>query len=138
VQTREIFYPVLVLAFWTFLVLALVPVARFRSAFRGEVRPNDFKYGESSKVPDQVSVPNRNYMNLLEMPVLFYTVCVLLYVTGGASSAAVACAWGYVGLRVVHSLIHLTYNNVIHRLSAFALSNLVLLGLWVVAATHVA
>ena len=40
-------------------------------------------------------------------------------------------AWTYVGLRAVHSVIHVTYNNVMHRLSAFALSNIVLGLFWV-------
>ena len=35
------------------------------------------------------------------------------------------------GLRAIHSLIHVTYNNVMHRLAAFALSNLVLAVFWV-------
>jgi hypothetical protein len=34
-------------------------------------------------------------------------------------------------LRVIHSLVHLTYNNVIHRLSVFAASNVVLAGMWI-------
>jgi hypothetical protein len=46
--------------------------------------------------------------------------------------------WPYVGLRVIHSIIHLTYNHMMHRLIFFALSNLVLIGLWVMAATQVA
>jgi hypothetical protein len=40
-------------------------------------------------------------------------------------------AWSYVALRVIHSLIHLTYNTVMHRLTVFAVSNFVLGGLWV-------
>jgi len=40
-------------------------------------------------------------------------------------------AWLYVASRIAHSLVHLTYNNVIHRLAAFSASNLVLLLLWV-------
>jgi hypothetical protein len=41
----------------------------------------DFKFGESARVPGNVSVPNRNLMNLLELPVLFYVACLTLYVT---------------------------------------------------------
>ncbi len=33
-------------------------------------------------------------------------------------------------LRIVHSLVHLSYNNVIHRLAVFAASNLVVVGMW--------
>ena len=71
-----------------------------------------FKYGESATVPGYVCIPNRNYMNLLEVPVLFYVACLLLYVTDGTSTALVALAWAYVALRVLHSLIHLSYNHV--------------------------
>jgi hypothetical protein len=76
-------------------------------------------------------------MNLLELPMLFYVVCVILYVTAGGSRLAVFVAWSYVALRVVHSLIHLTYNHVLHRLAAFTLSNAALVSLWVIAGEHV-
>jgi hypothetical protein len=102
------------------------------------VTADDFKFGESAAVPAAVSIPNRNYMNLLEAPVLFYVACLVLFVTAGASPLAVALAWAYVALRVVHSVIHLSYNHVMHRLTAFAFSNAVLVALWVAAAMHVA
>jgi hypothetical protein len=57
---------------------------------------------------------------------------VAFYVTHTVDALAVNLAWGYVALRALHSLIHLSYNNVIHRLSFFALSNFVLMALWVV------
>jgi hypothetical protein len=132
--TLAILYPVFALACWTSLVLLQIPIARFRAGARREIRADDFKYGESASVPAYVRIPNRNYMNLLEIPVLFYVVCLLSYVTGGASPLMLAMAWAYVALRVVHSLIHLSYNNVMHRLMAFASSNLLLIALWVLAA----
>jgi hypothetical protein len=70
-------------------------------------------------------------MNLLEIPLLFYVACITLYVTRHVDAPAVWLAWAYVALRAVHSLVHLTYNNVIHRLVVFALSNVILLALWV-------
>lgn len=134
----EILNPVIALAAWTFLVLLLIPFVRVRSVRRREIGPNDFKFGESPAVPPSVSIPNRNYMNLLELPMLFYVVCVVLYVTAGTSPLTVMVAWTYVALRVVHSLIHLSYNRVIHRLSVFALSNAALGSLWVMAGLHIA
>lgn len=134
----NIFFPMLTLATWTGLVLLLVPLTRVRAALSGEVVADDFKFGESASVPARVSIPNRHYMNLLEAPMLFYVVCLALYVAGGVSAFAIACAWAYVAARLVHSLIHLTYNNVIHRLTAFGLSNTVLIALWVYLGVHVA
>jgi hypothetical protein len=127
------------LALLTFLVLMLVPVRRFRAAFAGQLGADDFRYGESSRVPGDVSIPNRNYMNLLELPMLFYVVCVLNYVTGvTVSTTTLALAWTYVGLRALHTAVHLTYNNVMHRLAMFAASNVVLAALWIAFFLHVA
>ena len=126
-----ILYPMVALAALTFVVLLLIPAARFRAAARGQVKARDFRYGESANVPGEVSLPNRNMMNLLELPMLFYVVCIAFYVTGTGNAAVVYLAWAYVALRAAHSAIHLTYNNVFHRLTAFAASNVVLVILWV-------
>lgn len=125
-----IFLPMCALAAWTFAVLMLVPIARFRAAARGQVNAGDFRFGESARVPGAASLPNRNFMNLLELPMLFYAVCVALYVTLNVDAAAVALAWLYFALRVAHSLVHLTYNNVFHRLGFYAASAVVLAFMW--------
>ncbi len=125
-----IFAPMGAMALLTFAVLLLVPIRRFRAAFAGQVTAEDFKLGESVAVPPQVSIPNRNYMNLLELPTLFFPVCLMFYVTHRVGGAVVWTAWAFVALRVLHSLIHLTYNNVFHRLSAFAAANVALAALW--------
>jgi hypothetical protein len=130
-EPAQILLPMVGLAALTFVVLLLIAFARFRAAARGQVTARDFRYGESSNVPGEVSLPNRNLMNLLELPVLFYVVCLAFFVTGKVDALAVVLAWTYVALRAAHTVIHLTYNNVFHRLSAFAASNVVLLALWI-------
>jgi len=126
----SILFPMVALATLTFAVLLLIPVRRFRAGFAGLVRTDDFKYGESARVPPEVGIPNRNMMNLLELPMLFYVACLTYLVIGHVNEFALALAWIYVGLRVVHSAIHVTYNRVRHRLIAFALSNVVLVMYW--------
>jgi len=126
-----ILWPVGALAILTFSVLMAVPYRRFRAGFAHQVRVEDFRYGESANVPGEVSIPNRNYMNLLESPNLFYVACIVLYVTDLVDAPAVAMAWLYVGLRIAHSIVHLTYNKVMHRMMAFAASTTVLLALWI-------
>lgn len=132
-EQSAIFAPVLALIIWTMLVLLLMPYRRFKALFEGRVTADDFKLGESSRVPPEVTIPNRNYMNLLEAPVLFYAACFIVYLLHGVGLSAIILAWLYFSCRVVHSLIHLTYNNVEHRVILFAASNFVLLGIWVVA-----
>jgi hypothetical protein len=125
------FRPVGVLAVWTLLVYMLVGISRIRAVRGRRVSPKAFLYGESPEVPPDVSLPNRNLMNLLEAPVLFYVVCICLYATRHVNRGVVTLAWIYVGLRIAHSLIHLTTNRVPHRLLAFAASNFVLVALWI-------
>ncbi|HTT97161.1 MAG TPA: MAPEG family protein [Rhizomicrobium sp.] len=126
----QIFYPMGALALLTFLVLALIPIRRFRAGFAGRIVPDDFKFGESQNVPSDVSIPNRAYMNLLELPMLFYVLCLMLFVSGRVDAMFLNLAWSYVALRAIHSLIHVTYNNVYHRLIIFSLSNVVLIVTW--------
>jgi hypothetical protein len=135
-RNPAILHPMFALAAWTLLVLLLIPLVRARAARRREIVIDDFRDGESANVPAAVRIPNRNYMNLLELPMLFYIVCLVLYVTGGASSIAIAIGWAFVAFRVVHSIIHLTYNRVLHRLAAFTAANVSLVLLWAIAAAH--
>jgi len=134
---EAIFLPVIALAALTFTVLSLVPLRRFRAAFARQVTVDDFALGESARVPAHVALANRNYMNLLELPVLFYVVCGALFVTGQVDGLALGIAWAFVAIRAAHSLVHLTYNKVFHRLTLFAISNVVLAVLWIVFAVRV-
>ncbi|MGN6514639.1 MAG: MAPEG family protein [Rhizomicrobium sp.] len=128
----SIFAPMAALIALTFLVLTLIPVRRFRAGFAGEITGEDFRFGESARVPGHVSIPNRNYMNLLELPMLFYVLSLALYATHTVTALEVGLAWGYVGLRYAHSAVHLTMNHIFTRLSIFAASNVVLGVGWVV------
>lgn len=115
----------------TTMTMVLVGLRRVSAARQGRVKARDFRYGESAGVPGDVAIFNRNYMNLLEMPLLFYVACLMYQVAGAVDSVALALAWGYVALRAIHSAVHLTYNNVLHRLAAFSTSNVVLIVYWV-------
>jgi len=128
----EILWPMGSLALLTFCVLGLMPIRRVGAVWKKELTSDDFRYGESTRVSGYVCIPNRAMMNLLELPVLFYVICVMSYMTDSVGSLILYSAWIYVGLRFAHTAIHLTYNNVVHRLIAFAASNFVLIGMWVI------
>jgi hypothetical protein len=120
-----------VLAMWTLTVLLLIPIARFKASRAGQVTAEDFRFGESGTVPDATRLPNRNFMNLLEVPVLFYLACLVTVLLGLGDAWMLALAWVYVGLRIVHSLIHLRLRHcVVSRLAVFALSNVVVSLMW--------
>ena len=63
-----------------------------------------------------------NFRNLFEIPVLFFAVCAALAITDSVTPLQLVLAWLYVGLRAVHSFIHVTYNRVMHRFSVYVAS----------------
>jgi len=126
-----IFQPMGALVALTFLVLANVPLRRFRAVGAKTVTRDDFKFGESARVPGEVSIPNRNLMNLLELPILFYVLCLTLFVSGRVTELQLWLAWIYVALRAAHSLVHLTFNQIVVRLLLFAVSTFVLMTMWI-------
>ena len=117
----------LTLMVWTMIVLLLILLARVRAVLAGKVGIHDFSHGESARVPPEAHLPNRAFMNLLEVPLLFYVLCLMMVLAQQVDGITLALAWAYVALRGLHTLIQLSYNRVLHRLLAFALSNAVLL-----------
>ena len=77
-------------------------------------------------LPEAVSYPANNFKNLFELPVLFYGLCLLLYVTGSAGNTYVAAAWVFFAFRVLHSVVHCKSNIVMLRFSLYAAAALAL------------
>jgi len=125
-----IFGPVIALVVLTLAVLVYTGFKRFHAGFTGRVKGSDFRYGETANVPPDVAVANRNLMNLLETPVLFYVLCLSLYVTSHVTAVTLSLAWTYVALRCLHSAIHLAYNRILYRFGAYAASCTVLAVSW--------
>jgi hypothetical protein len=77
-------------------------------------------------LPDEIQAPANNLNNLLELPVIFYGLCLLNLIQQTTSDSLLNLAWLYVVLRVIHSLIQCSYNKVIHRFTVYFLSSIVL------------
>ena len=126
-----ILWPMAAMAVLTFAVLSLVPLFRAGDVTAGRLGTGDFKMGESERVPEATRLYNRNYMNLLELPVLFYVVCLIVFVTGTVTAIKVDLAWAFVAFRALHTLVHLTINRVLLRLSVFSTATFILVVLWI-------
>ena len=78
----------------------------------------------------------RSVANLFETPILFYVIVLTAFVTGQSGYWLLGLAWAYVGLRFVHTYVHLTSNVVLTRFRVFVLSMLTLTALWAVVLTN--
>jgi hypothetical protein len=128
----NILYPALVLFGLTaFCVLRLAKL-RLTALRRGEIDPRFFRQYRGYDEPEALHVASRHVSNLFEAPVLFYAIVLIAFVTQQVGWLPLVLAWVYVLLRVAHSYVHLTTNNVMIRFRLFALSWLMLILLWAV------
>jgi hypothetical protein len=66
------------------------------------------------------------------VPVLFYVLTILAWITRHADLLFVVMAWIFVALRLVHAYIHITDNDVFRRGPVFGVGALVLMAMWVI------
>jgi hypothetical protein len=118
------------LALWTLNVLTFTEIQRLIAINAGRVKLEDFRYGDGANVPTDIAVGNRNYMNLLESPVLFYVAALTAMQLGRADTWMVRLAWAFVALRIAHSAIHVLNKAFIPRIVAFVASLIVLALMW--------
>jgi hypothetical protein len=71
-----------------------------------------------------------NFRNLFEVPVLFFASCLAVALADVVTPLQLVFAWGFVGFRALHSYIHVTYNRVMHRFTAYVLSTLCVFAMW--------
>ena len=127
----DIIYPVFSLVILTFIMAFATGTSRFISVRRKDINPKYYIFMSGDTPPDYVQKLSRNFANLLETPILFYLLAVLIIALQIDSALMVKLAWLYVFFRLVHSVIHISYNHVLHRFTAFLLSMLTLLAMWV-------
>ncbi|KAK4940299.1 hypothetical protein LTR66_001530 [Elasticomyces elasticus] len=128
--------PVIALNFWTFAMEAWMYATRIPAVSRYKVPTTDgvSKADFNARIPPNIQWKADNYNHLMEQPTQFYAVAITLALLGADDGLNVGLCWLYVGLRIVHSLVHATVNKIMLRFQLFAASSIVLVGLAVRAA----
>ena len=132
----QILAPVVALVAWTIVMQIWMYATRFPAMRRKGIDLKGRRGGRGAQLDgvleDEVQWKAHNYNHLMEQPTLFYAIAVALALIGGGDIwINVWLAWGYVGLRVLHSLIQATSNVVRWRFLVFTLASVCLLGLTV-------
>ncbi len=119
--------PVLALVMWTFVIFVWMYATRIPAMNKaGLVAGRLKRKSDLDALPTSVTQIADNYNHLHEQPTVFYALAVYSHLTGLADPLNVGLAWGYVALRIVHSLIQCTTNYVPHRFLVFVTSSAVL------------
>lgn len=130
--------PVVALVCWTLVVQVWMIATRFPALKRKGLSLKGRRGGRGADldgvVENEVQWKAHNYNHLLEQPTIFYAIVLAMVLMGQQQPINVAFAWGYVLLRIAHSLVQATVNVVAVRFALYVLSSLLLLGLAVHAA----
>lgn len=129
---KPLLLPLLAQVALTFIVMIAMYRARIAEMKSKKIHPQKIKTRAMSKamLTDSASAAD-NYSNLFESPVLFYVAILITLMLMVQDSILVILAWTYVASRYLHSIIHVTYNQVMHRFAVFIFSIFVLLAFWV-------
>jgi hypothetical protein len=122
----SILLPVLTLAFWTFIIFAIMAPARFY--FLRMKHPQTAAHTKNLKglLPPWTERVADNYNHLFEQPVVFYVITLSIAVINNIEPLMIQLAWAYVALRVLHSIVQITFNFVPLRFTLFVTSWLIL------------
>ena len=132
----QIYFPCVALVALTAIVWVRLYIDRIGEMRARRIRPQALASSrETARALQQVRASD-NFRNLFEVPVLFYVLCISLAVTQSVTPLYLWGAWVYVALRAAHSFIHLTYNRVMHRFVAYALSTILVFSMWVGFGVH--
>ena len=127
-QDPAIFAPFIGTMLLTLAVWLIMYVRRLLFLYANKIdhRTIDTPEKADSIIPDKVCYASHNLKNLFELPVLFYAVCIYLYVTGSVDTLYLVAAWWFFVFRIVHSYIQCTSNYVPQRFGAYTVSALAL------------
>ena len=135
--------PVVALVAWTLIVMLWMVVSARRARSRrwaSRSAPSRAARAASNldgKAPDEAQWKSHNYNHLMEQPTIFYAIALTLALMDIGGGINYWLAWGYVGLRVVHSIVQAPSTSSRSGFPLFVLASLCLLGLTVHAAARI-
>jgi hypothetical protein len=128
---QEVLLPLFAEVILTFALLFWLAPLRTRDFSTGVTRPENISLREPNWSKRSLQV-GYSYSNQFELPVLFYVLTILAWVTRHADLVFVVLAWIFVIFRYLQAYVHVTSNRVRLRGSFFIVSAIVLAIMWLI------
>jgi hypothetical protein len=132
----SVLLPVFVQVALTFALLLWTGGSRIGALRSKQAKVSDVALGEGNW-PSRVMQVGNSFDNQLQLPVLFYVLVTLAWITRKADLLFVVLSWVFVISRLVHARIHTTTNDMQVRFYAFATGAFVLLIMWAIFALRI-
>ena len=130
-SAEMILLPLFVEVILTFALLFWLGPLRARDFRSGLVREEDIGLRQPNWSKPALQV-QYSFSNQFELPVLFYVLTILAYITHHAGLLFVVLAWVFVIFRLFQAYVHVTSNKVMLRGAFFGVSALALAIMWIV------
>ena len=111
----EIFLPMFYLVLLTTVVFLLATSLRLKEIYLDKILNKKGLDGEEFRHPPfetgSITLKNtqRNLANLLEFPILFYVICICIFITNKVDDYFITLAYWFFYLRLIHSIYHIFY-----------------------------
>ncbi len=123
-----IFLPVLAHLFLIFGLYIKLGIEKSKAVKAGQV-DRTIASLDTRAWPTSVIKVSNNIDNQFQIPMIFYALTFMAFMTNNATSVVIICMGIFVLTRYVHAYIHVTSNYVPHRFRAFTMGTLLLLAL---------
>jgi len=126
-----IIYPILPVVLMNFIVMFHMRYMIVKAIKKRDVKYKFFRAYEGS-APEYLLTSRHHYKNFFEIPILFYLLCLVLYMIDDVSAIDLWIAWLFVLFKGIHSYIRITSNYVPYRAYSFNVCVFLLFGGWII------
>lgn len=129
-MTQSLLLPVVVLVTWSLIMWVWMLATRLPAMRKAKMHPQDAKHtgaGSTDNLPSEARQVADNYNHLMEQPTIFYALVLAVAIGGIGQILDVWLAWGYVVIRIAHSILQATINIVMYRFYLFVASTMLLI-----------
>ena len=126
---QAVLLPLFVEVILTFVLMLQMGALRRADYGSGAVKADDIALREP-RWPARTTQAANAFANQFELPVLFYVLTILSWVTRHAGIVFVVLAWIFVICRVLQAYVHVTSNVVRYRSLFFSVGAVVLMVMW--------
>jgi hypothetical protein len=127
----SVLLPLFVEVILTFLLMLRMGALRGRDFRTGNVKPQDVALREPNW-PQRTAQAANSFSNQFELPVLFYVLTILEWITRHAGTVFVTLAWIFVACRLLQAYVHVTSNIVRLRGAFYSVGAVVLMIMWAI------
>jgi hypothetical protein len=133
---QAVLLPLFVEVILTFMLMLWMGALRGGDLRSGATKPADVALREPNW-PRRTMQAAYSFSNQFELPVLFYVLTILEWITRHAGYVFVVLAWIFVICRVLQAYVHVTSNTYRLRSTFYSIGAVVLLVMWVIYVAEV-